>query len=186
MSEQRLEQLEKTINGHILENKDKMGKQFALFQKMKDSIRAVQASQLKQIDQGAKGTEQARIDAADQAIKYTELQALREDFSNMQVELREQDEKLRAFDSTMGTSINDFKDETKETMIRLDQRFMAGLAESRDTHVDKDAFSQEVQNIQGEVYAVQQKAESEIQVVMAKLDEKIRMLEDQIVAKIEQ
>ena len=26
MSEQRLEQLEKTINGHILENKDKMGK----------------------------------------------------------------------------------------------------------------------------------------------------------------
>ena len=47
MQVEKVAAIEKTVTGHIADTKDRMGKQGALFQKVKESLRQVQASQSK-------------------------------------------------------------------------------------------------------------------------------------------
>ena len=83
---------------------------------------------------------------ADQAIKYTELQGVRNDLTLLQKEIRTTHSDLELAQKGLGenfnNSLDDFKDETKNGLMMLDKRMQNGFEQSRNSLVDLPRFEE--------------------------------------------
>ena len=146
-----------------------------------------QKDQLKQLmEQTGRNTE-----IAEQAIKASELQGVRNDFAAVQKEIRTTLSELEYSGQILNVSLDDFKDETKTGMMMLDKKMQNGFEQSRNSSVDLEKFEElhqqfntQIENIQNEVATLQERINVKMATEISEIGTKIISSENKLQASI--